>query len=51
MWLRTDLPMTFRGREGFLSVEQRAAKGVARGAFAPNTKQGRLRVDLPQLQD
>lgn len=46
----TDLPMTFRGREGFLSVEQRAAKGVARGAVAPNTKQARLRWVCPSCK-
>jgi hypothetical protein len=46
----TDRPMTFRGREGFLSVEQRAAKGLARGVLAPNTKEARLRWICPSCK-
>lgn len=46
----TDRPMTFRGREGFLSVQQRAAKGLARGVLAPNTKDARLRWICPSCR-
>jgi hypothetical protein len=35
--------MTLRGSEGFSSVEQRPAKGLARGVLAPNTRAARLR--------
>jgi len=46
----TDKPMTFRGREGFLSVQQRAALGLPRGVLAPNTKTARLRWSCPSCK-